>query len=146
MSKLVVRVKRLSEEVKLPKKALPADAGYDVFANEQVVLQPGERKLIGTGLKIAIPNGYEAQVRPKSGLAINYGITVLNTPGTIDPNYRGELKVILINLSDREVRIEKGQKIAQIIFNKVETPEIVEVDELDETERNEKGFGSTGLH
>jgi dUTP pyrophosphatase len=146
MSKLVVRVKRLNEEAKLPKKALPGDAGYDVFTNEQVALQPGERKLIGTGIKIAVPQGYEAQVRPKSGLAINYGITVLNTPGTIDPNYRGELKVILINLSDKEVKIEKGQKIAQIIFNKVETPEIIEVDELDETERNEKGFGSTGLH
>ena len=145
MSEPIVRVKKLDETARLIEKALPGDAGYDVFSNERAVLKPGERKLIGTGLKMAIPRGYEAQVRPKSGLAINYGLAVLNTPGTIDPNYRGELKVILINLGEKEIEIEKGQKIAQIIFNRVESPKIIEVNELDETERNENGFGSTGL-
>ncbi len=143
---MIVKVKKLSKDAKLPERALKGDVGFDLFSNEEAVLKPGEWKLIGTGLKIALPEGYEAQVRPKSGLALNHGITVLNTPGTIDSGYRGEIKVILINLSDKEFKIEKGQKIAQIVFNKVEIPELQEVAELDTTERNERGFGSTGLH
>lgn len=143
---MIVKVKRLSEDAKLPAQALPGDVGFDLFANEEVLLKPGERKLIGTGIKIALPEGYEAQIRPKSGLAINHGVTVLNTPGTIDAGYRGEIKVILINLSNEEFKIEKGQKIAQIVFNKVEIPMLEEAEELDKTARNEQGFGSTGLH
>jgi len=108
-------------------------------------LQPGEIKLIGTGLKIAVERGYEAQVRPKSGLAASHGITVLNTPGTVDSSYRGEVKVIAINHGSREYTIEKGKKMAQMVFAKVEEPDIVIVEELEETTRNEGGFGSTGL-
>jgi len=143
---MIVKVKKLTKDAKLPVQALPGDVGFDLFANEELVLKPGERKLVGTGIKIALPESYEAQVRPKSGLAINHGITVLNTPGTIDAGYRGEIKVILINLSNEEFKIEKGQKIAQMVFNKVEIPKLEEVEELDKTARNERGFGSTGLH
>ncbi|RLG70429.1 MAG: dUTP diphosphatase [Candidatus Iainarchaeum archaeon] len=143
---MIVKVKKLTKDAKLPAQALPGDVGFDLFANEEVVLKPGERKLVGTGIKIALPEGCEAQVRPKSGLAINHGITVLNTPGTIDAGYRGEIKVILINLSNEEFKVEKGQKIAQMVFNKVEIPKLEEVEELDKTARNERGFGSTGLH
>jgi len=143
---MIVKVKKLTKDAKLPVQALPGDVGFDLFVNEELVLKPGERKLVGTGIKIALPEGYEAQIRPKSGLAINHGLTVLNTPGTVDAGYRGEIKVILINLSNEEFRIKKGQKIAQMVFNKVEIPRLEEVEELDKTARNERGFGSTGLH
>lgn len=121
------------------------DAGADLYANETKVLKPGGRALIGTGIKISFQKGYEAQVRPKSGLAINHGITVLNTPGTIDSTYRGEIKVIVINLGKEKYKIEKGKKIAQLIFTKVEQPEFVIASGLDETARGEGGFGSTGI-
>ena len=143
---MIVKVKRLSDEAVLPSYAHKGDAGMDLYSVEDAELKPGERKLVGTGIKIAVEEGYEAQVRPKSGLAIKEGITVLNTPGTIDSGYRGEVKVILVNLSDKVFEIKKEQKIAQLIFAKVEEAKLEEVEELDETSRNEGGFGSTGLN
>ena len=132
--------------------ALPAyetknSAGMDLRAylpEGPVTLKPLQRAMIPTGLYIEIPEGYEGQVRPRSGLAIKYGITVLNTPGTIDADYRGELKQILINLSDQPFVINNGDRIAQIIFARCEQAEMVEVDELSETERGAGGFGHTG--
>ena len=132
--------------------ALPAyetknSAGMDLRAylpEGPVTLQPMQRALIPTGLYLEIPEGYEGQVRPRSGLAIKYGITVLNTPGTIDADYRGELKQILINLSDQPFVINNGDRIAQIIFARCEQAEMVEVEELSETERGAGGFGHTG--
>ena len=132
--------------------ALPAyetknSAGMDLRAylpDGPVILQPMQRALIPTGLYIEIPEGYEGQVRPRSGLAIKFGITVLNTPGTIDADYRGELKQILINLSDQPFVINNGDRIAQIIFARCEQAEMVEVEELSETERGAGGFGHTG--
>ena len=110
-----------------------------------LVLQPGERQLVATGLFLEIPPGYEGQVRPRSGLAIRQGITCLNTPGTIDSDYRGEIKIILINLSDAEQVIQPGDRIAQLVFGKVENALLKEVEIIGQTERNEGGFGHTGL-
>lgn len=121
------------------------DSGFDLFSNETGHIKPGEIKLVSTGIKISIPEGFEAQVRPKSGLALKYGISVLNTPGTIDSGYRGEVKVILVNLGKEDYIIKKGKKIAQLVFARVECPELVESSELDETKRSNGGFGSTGL-
>ena len=140
-----VRIQRIDSNARMPEMAHPGDSGFDLFASETVSLKPGERKLVPTGIKVSLPAGFEAQVRPKSGLALKHGISVLNTPGTIDSGYRGEIKVILVNLGEQEYKVEKGKKIAQIVFARVECPEIVEVSELDETKRNEGGFGSTGL-
>lgn len=134
------------------KNALPAyetknSAGMDLRAylpDGPVTLQPLQRALIPTGLYIEIPEGYEGQVRPRSGLAFKHGITVLNTPGTIDADYRGELKQILINLSDEPFVINNGDRIAQIVFARCEQAEMVEVEELSETERGAGGFGHTG--
>jgi dUTP pyrophosphatase len=109
-----------------------------------VVIRPLERVLVSTGISIELPEGYEAQVRPRSGLSLKKGITVLNSPGTIDADYRGEIKVILINLSDKEVVIEKGERIAQMVISKVERANVVEVSSLSSTKRQEGGFGSTG--
>ena len=130
----------------LPEYATPQSAGMDIRANldEPVTLNPMERKLIPTGLYMALPAGYEAQVRPRSGLAIKKGITVLNTPGTVDADYRGEVCVILINLSNEPFVVNDGERIAQMVIAKHEQPEIVEVDVLDETERGAGGFGHTG--
>lgn len=133
------------EDVKLPGYAQPGDAGMDLYSAEECVLKPGERRLISTGIKIALPTGYEAQVRPKSGLALKYGISIVNTPGTIDEGYRGIVGVIAINHGDKEFKVEKNSKIAQMIINKVERLQIEEVKELDSTQRGEGGFGSTGL-
>lgn len=109
-----------------------------------MVIRPLERVLVSTGISIELPEGYEAQVRPRSGLSLKKGITVLNSPGTIDADYRGEIKVILINLSDKEVVIEKGERIAQMVISKVERANVVEVSSLSSTKRQEGGFGSTG--
>ncbi len=131
----------------LPAYATPLSAGLDVRANidEPIVLCPMERRLIPTGLKIAIPAGYECQVRPRSGLALKYGVTVLNTPGTIDADYRGELGILLINLSDEDFVVNDGERIAQLIFAHHETCEFELVDELDDTSRGEGGYGHTGV-
>lgn len=130
----------------LPEYKTVQSAGMDLraFIAEPIVLKPLERKLIPTGLYIALPDGYEAQIRPRSGLALKNGITVLNTPGTIDADYRGEIGVILINLSDTEFTIESGDRICQMVIQKIEQPEMIEVSVLDETERGDGGFGHTG--
>ena len=130
----------------LPQYETELSAGMDIRAHleESVVLEPLERKLIPTGLFIALPTGYEAQVRPRSGLAIKKGITVLNTPGTIDADYRGEICVILINLSKEAFVIQNGERIAQMVIAKHEQPQWELVEELDETERGVGGFGHTG--
>lgn len=131
----------------LPKYATPLSAGMDLRANleEPITLAPLERKLIPTGLFMALPEGYEAQVRPRSGLALKKGITVLNSPGTIDADYRGEVGVILINLSSEPFVVEDGERIAQMVIAKHEQPELVEVEVLDETERGAGGFGHSGV-
>lgn len=132
----------------LPTYETSASAGLDVRANsnQPILLHPFERALVKTGLFLEIPFGYECQVRPRSGLALKKGITVLNSPGTIDADYRGEVGVILINLSQETVVIESGERIAQLIFAKVEQAEWNEVEALSETERGEGGFGSTGTN
>lgn len=130
----------------LPKYATPLSAGMDVRANldEPLVLKPLQRCMVPTGLYMAIPAGYEVQVRPRSGLAIKKGITVLNSPGTIDADYRGEVCVILVNLSSEEFVIEDGERIAQMVIARHEQAEWVEVENLDETQRGAGGFGHTG--
>ncbi len=131
----------------LPAYATVQSAGMDIRANidSPIVLHPMERKLIATGLKIALPAGYECQVRPRSGLALKHGITVLNAPGTIDADYRGELGVLLINLSNEDFVVNDGERIAQLVFAKHEQCEFIEVDVLDETERGDGGYGHTGV-
>ena len=130
----------------LPSYATALSAGMDLRANidTPIVLQPLERKLVPTGLFMALPQGYEAQVRPRSGLAAKHGVTVLNTPGTIDADYRGEIKVILVNLSNEPFTINPGERIAQMVVARYEKVEWDVVDTLDETERGVGGFGSTG--
>ncbi|MBR9691186.1 dUTP diphosphatase [Candidatus Woesearchaeota archaeon] len=134
------------EDVKLPSYAHPGDAGMDLFSAESLVLKPGERKVVSTGIKMAIPEGYESQIRPKSGLAAKHGISIVNTPGTIDAGYRGVVGVILINHGNEDFAVEKDMKIAQMVINKIENADIEEVNELDGTSRGEGGFGSTGTH
>lgn len=131
----------------LPAYATEQSAGMDLRANisEPVTLHPMERRLIPTGLHIALPPGYEAQVRPRSGLALKAGITVLNAPGTIDADYRGDIGVVLINLSDRDFVVNDGERIAQLVIARYEQAELIEVKVLDETERGEGGYGHTGV-
>lgn len=131
----------------LPEYATPLSAGLDLRANidEPVTLHPMERRLIGTGLYMALPPGFEAQVRPRSGLALKHGITVLNTPGTIDADYRGEIKVLLVNLSNEPFVINEGERIAQMVVAKHEQADFTLVSELDETERGDGGYGHTGV-
>ncbi|MGM9738649.1 MAG: dUTP diphosphatase [Candidatus Cryptobacteroides sp.] len=130
-----------------PAYATPLSAGMDIRANleEPLTLAPLERALVPTGLYIALPEGYECQVRPRSGLAVKHGITVLNSPGTVDADYRGELRTLLVNLSDKPFVIEPGERIAQMIVSRHETVEWEEVEVLDDTERGAGGFGSTGV-
>ena len=130
----------------LPRYATPLSAGMDVRANidEAVILRPLERAMIPTGLSIELPEGYEMQIRPRSGLAAKHGITVLNSPGTIDADYRGEIRVILVNLSNEEFRIEAGERIAQMVVARHEQVEWELTEELAESERGDGGFGSTG--
>lgn len=140
-----IKVQKTREDAIIPEYAHEEDAGMDVYSTKDYLLLPKHRTLIGTGLKIEIPKGYEMQIRPKSGLALREGITVLNTPGTIDSSYTGEAGIILINHSSKPYKIEKGQKIAQIIFNKIERVKFVETDKIKTTNRGNNGFGSTGL-
>ncbi len=131
----------------LPGYATEQSAGMDLRANidEPVMLKPLERRLIPTGIHIALPEGYEAQVRPRSGLALKHGITVLNAPGTIDADYRGEVGVVLINLSDRDFVVNDGERIAQMVIARYENAEFIEVEALDETQRGKGGYGHTGV-
>lgn len=131
----------------MPAYATEQSAGMDLRAdiNEPITLHPMERRLIGTGLYISLPVGFEAQVRPRSGLALKHGITVLNSPGTIDADYRGEIKVLLVNISTEEFVINAGERIAQMVVARHETVRFVEVSELDDTERGAGGYGHTGV-
>jgi len=140
-----LKVKKISDKAKLPEYAHPGDAGMDVFSNEEILLRSGESALVKTGIKIELPENTEAQVRPRSGLALKEGITVLNTPGTIDEGYRGEVGVILINHSKKDFLITEGMKIAQMVISPVHRAEVIEVDELSDTIRGTGGFGSTGV-
>ena len=146
MEKIKVKVINVSQN-QLPEYKTPQSAGMDLRANinETVELRPMERKLIPTGIKIQLPEGYEAQVRPRSGLALKHGITVLNAPGTVDADYRNEIGALLINLSQDIFFIEPNDRIAQLVIAKHETAEWVEVDVLDDSERGEQGFGHTGV-
>ena len=141
-----IALKRLphGEDLPLPAYATAHAAGLDVVAAEPVTLAPGARQAVATGFAIAIPEGYEVQVRPRSGLALKHGITCLNTPGTIDADYRGEVKVILANLGTEPVELARGERIAQLVPAPVQRAGFVEVTKLDETARGEGGFGSTG--
>ena len=148
MSDVPVRLKRLGNGHGLPLPAYATDgaAGMDVVAAEDVTIRPGERHAVATGLSMAIPPGYEIQVRPRSGLALKHGITVPNTPGTIDSDYRGELKAILINHGSEPFAIHRGDRVAQLVLAPVTRAVWEEVEELDETARGSGGFGSTGGH
>ncbi|OGS45471.1 MAG: deoxyuridine 5'-triphosphate nucleotidohydrolase [Elusimicrobia bacterium RIFOXYD2_FULL_34_15] len=142
-----VRVLKLKKEIKLPQYQHNGDSCVDLInAGEDVLIKPFSRQLIPTGLKVSIPEGYELQVRPRSGLAIKKGITVLNTPGTIDSGYRGEICAIMYNSSNETVEIKSGERIAQMALCKVEKINWEEVEDLDQTVRSEGGFGSTGTH
>lgn len=143
----VVLCKRVgSIDVPLPAYQSSSAAGMDLCAaiDDELVIAPGERKLVPTGLSLAIPEGFEGQVRPRSGLAWRYGVTVLNSPGTIDADYRGELKVLLVNLGDAPFRLARGERIAQLVICPVVRAELAVVAELDETNRGAGGYGSTG--
>lgn len=145
--KVEIRVKRLNNGagLPLPVYASAGAAGMDVCAAEALTLKPGKRAAVPTGFAFAIPHGFEIQVRPRSGLALKHGITCLNTPGTIDCDYRGEVKVILANLGDEEVSFERGDRIAQLVVAEAPQAKVTEVEALDDTARGAGGFGSTGV-
>ena len=139
-------IKRLDPELPLPSYAHPGDAGLDLLAAADVTLAPGERTLVPTGIAVAIPEGFAGFVLPKSGRALKEGLSFANTPGLIDAHYRGEIKLIAVNLDPREsIQITRGQKVAQLVIQRVERVELLEIHELDETRRGEGGFGSSGL-
>jgi dUTP pyrophosphatase len=142
----VVRIQRLRSEAQLPKYMSDGAAGMDLAASldTEVTIAPGQRALVGTGLAIALPRGFEAQVRPRSGLAAKHGVTVLNAPGTIDEDYRGEIKVILINHGDEPFVVKSGERIAQMVIAPVARVTLVEADSLDGSTRGAGGFGHTG--
>lgn len=146
----MVKIKIVSKNknFKVPSYQTDGSAGIDLYADieEEIVLKPLQRVLIKTGIILEIPEGYEGQVRPRSGLAIKHGITVLNSPGTIDSDYRGEVSVILINLSNEDFVIKPLTRIAQLVFTKIYKPELIITDQLSETERGSGGFGSTGFY
>ena len=142
-----VRFQRLASnpDLPLPERATPHAAGYDIrSAEDEVVLAPGEIRLVDTGFVMELPEGMECQVRPRSGLALKYGVTLPNSPGTIDPDYRGEIRVIMQNTGSEAVKLARGERIAQLVFARFEAPEVVETVELSDTERGTGGFGSTG--
>lgn len=145
--KVEIRIKRLNNGAGLPLPAYASAgaAGMDICAAEAITLKPGKRAAVPTGFAFAIPHGFEIQVRPRSGLALKQGITCLNTPGTIDCDYRGEVKVILANLGDEEVHFERGDRIAQLVVAPAPQAKVTEVDALDDTARGAGGFGSTGV-
>jgi dUTP pyrophosphatase len=145
---MTVRFVRLphNPDLPLPARQTPDAAGYDVAsAEDDFVLPPGARRSVATGLRMELPPGIECQVRPRSGLALRHGLTLPNTPATIDPDYRGELRVILWNAGSEPVAIARGMRIAQLVFARFETPVVEEVPELGSSERGETGFGSTGV-
>ncbi|MBA3659724.1 MAG: dUTP diphosphatase [Gemmatimonadales bacterium] len=143
---LEVLVTRLAhgEGLPLPSRATPGSAGYDLASAEDGTLSPGERRLFRTGIAVAVPQGFECQLRPRSGLALRHGLTLPNTPATIDSDYRGELQVLLVNLGNVPVEVTRGMRIAQMVIQRVEETGFREVDTLPATGRGEGGFGSTG--
>ena len=141
----VVRIRRLNPEARLPRYEHPGDSGADLYSTGGYVLDPFGRIAVPTGLAAEVPAGFELQVRPKSGLALGDGVTVLNSPGTVDSGYRGEIKVILVNLGSRPYRVAAGQKVAQLVLAPVIRAEFAEVGELSPSERGSGGFGSTGI-
>jgi len=132
-------------DLPLPSRATSGSAGFDIASAEQGILEPGARRLFATGFAVAIPEGYEIQIRPRSGLALKHGVTLPNTPATIDSDYRGELKVALVNLGQEAYEVTRGMRIAQIVVGRVEPAEFRTVENLPRTERGAGGFGSTGL-
>ncbi len=154
MTALLLKIARLphAADLPLPGYKSAGAAGLDLPAAvpvaEPVIIAPGERRLIGTGFSVAVPEGHEAQVRPRSGLAVEYGLSIVNAPGTIDADYRGEIKVLLVNLGDRPVTVNRGMRIAQLVISPVARAAIVEISEADDlgaTQRGSRGFGSTGF-
>lgn len=145
--KIFIKKLNHGKDLPLPCYMTNGAAGMDLYAcvDEEVIIEPMKIKLIPTGISMLIPEGYEAQIRPRSGLALKHGISLVNTPGTIDSDYRGEIKIIMINFGDKPFLVKRGDRIAQMVINKIETPEIIETDNLTETERGKDGFGSTGL-
>ncbi|HHV37621.1 MAG TPA: dUTP diphosphatase [Candidatus Cloacimonetes bacterium] len=141
-----ISFQKLHDKATLPKRMTQGSSGYDVYAclGEDITLLPMKRMAVPTGFALSIPLGYEAQVRARSGLALNHGICVLNSPGTIDSDYRGEVKVILANLGEEPVQITHGMRIAQLVFSRIEEAEFVEVQSLEESKRSEGGFGHSG--
>jgi len=141
-----LKIKILDKSIPFPKFAHKSDAGLDLYSTIDYLLKPFERKLVPTGIKIEIPEGYAGFVQPRSGLAIRYGISLVNTPGLIDSGYRGEIQAILINFDpSKAFEIKRGDKICQLVIIKIENTEIIFKDELDDSDRGEGGFGSTGL-
>ena len=149
MEKISVKIKRLQDnnDIRLPSYESEGSSGMDIRANvkEPVLLGPGDIKLIPTGLAVSVPPGYEAQIRPRSGLAFKYGIGMVNSPGTIDSDYRGEIGIILINWGTEPFTVRRGDRIAQMIIAKVYRADFVEADDLDTTPRGKRGFGHTGI-
>ena len=143
-----IHIKKLSSSVTIPRYETPGSSGMDIAAHikDNIIINPGEKALIPSGFSMAIPKGFEVQIRPRSGLAVKKNITVLNTPGTIDADYRGEIKVILINLGKEKFIIENGERIAQMVVCPVVQANLEEVKELSETHRGSDGFGSTGTN
>ena len=143
---LAISVQRLDPEIPLPKRAHEGDAGVDLCATADVTIEPGQRLLVGTGIAIALPHGTVGLIHPRSGLAARQGLSIVNTPGTVDAQYRGEIKVCLINLDpSKPIEIRRGDRIAQLVVQRVELPDFVEVQQLDETTRGTGGYGSTGV-
>ena len=143
---IIVPIKRIDSDVELPGYAYEGDAGLDLRSAEDVILAPHERRLVSTGLAVAIPEGYAGFVQPRSGLALREGLSMANTPGLIDAHYRGELKVCAVNLDDSTpIHITRGERIAQLVIQRVPVVQLQEVDVLDETDRGQGGFGSSGV-
>jgi dUTP pyrophosphatase len=140
-----IKIKKLNPNAITPHYAHDGDAGMDVYSTINFSLKPNHRAAIPTGLSFELPKGFEIQIRPKSGIALKAGVTMINAPGTLDSGYRGELKVIMINHSSEDYQIKKGEKIAQIVFARYEEAELEETEEISETARGSGGFGSTGL-
>ncbi|TLW95168.1 dUTP diphosphatase [Saccharomonospora piscinae] len=147
MSSVQVLISRVDPDVTVPSYAHPGDAGADLVTTSDVRLEPGERAVVGTGVAVALPDGYAGFVHPRSGLAARTGLSIVNAPGTVDSGYRGEIRVCLVNLDPREpIALRRGDRIAQLVVQRVERAEFVEVEQLDETVRGAGGYGSTGGH
>lgn len=141
MKKIKVRIKKLVSDARIPTYASSGASGADLYSVIDTNISPNKFSLIPTGIAIEMPPGFEAQIRPRSGIALNYGVTILNAPGTIDADYRGEIKVVLVNLSEEEFNIKKGMRIAQMVFTQIEQANFEVVGEIEKTERNNGGFG-----